>query len=278
MPFASLDHLPMPEPLSPRELPAVLGPQIGLRPADFAVYFDFDGTLVDIADTPEEVVPPPGLAGDLAWLQGHLAGAVAVVTGRRLADVQLMIAPAWLPGSGLHGLEFSFDPAEPPHAAADAIAPALLARAVALAADHPGVRLEYKGAILAMHFRGNPTAGPQLMNALAHLLVELDLRHHLKEGRAVIEVIPDGTSKATALATIMRQPAFAGRIPIMIGDDRADEDAFTVAKAAGGFGLQVAGEHFPADEAHFADPAAVRGWLSGIAAGARRQVRRARPR
>lgn len=269
MPFASLDHLPMPEPLSPQELPAVLGPQIGRKPHDFAIFFDFDGTLVDIADTPEEVVPPAGLAADLIDLQHLLGGGVAVVTGRHIADVQRMIAPAWLPGSGLHGLEFSFDRAAPSDAAAEAIAPALLARAVALAAEHPGVRLEYKGPILAVHFRKNPGAAATLMTALAHLLAELGLRHHLKEGRAVIEVIPDGTSKATALATILRRAPFAGRIPIMIGDDRADEDAFVVAEAAGGFGLQVAGEHFAAGTAHYADPAAVRAWLSGIA-GARR--------
>ncbi|CEJ12352.1 Trehalose-6-phosphate phosphatase [bacterium YEK0313] len=269
MPFASLDHLPLPEPLSPHELPAVLAQQIGRKPADFAIFFDFDGTLADIADTPEEVVLPPGLATDLTHLQQVLGGAVAIVTGRHIADVQHMIAPAWLPGSGLHGLEFSFNRAARAGASADAVAPALLARAVALAADHPGVRLEYKGPILAVHFRRNPNAAATLMNALAHLLAELDLRHHLKEGRAVIEVIPDGTSKATALETILRRPPFAGRIPVMIGDDRADEDAFVVAEAAGGFGLQVAGEHFAADGAHFANPAAVRAWLSGIA-GARR--------
>ncbi|WP_170182114.1 trehalose-phosphatase [Phreatobacter stygius] len=250
-----------------RNLPDLLAPQIRLRPDDYAVYFDFDGTLVDIANTPEEVILPPSLTPDLTRLQQRLGGAVAVVTGRHLADIARMIAPAQLAGSGLHGLEFSFMSADPVTPMPEAIAPALLARAVALVASHPGVRLEYKGPILAVHFRQAPEAGPALLNALAHLLVELNLDHHLKEGRAVIEVIPNGTSKATALREIMRRQPFAGRIPIMIGDDRADEDAFVVAEGAGGFGLKVAGEHFRQADASFMEPAEVRAWLSRIAGG-----------
>ncbi|MGL4285468.1 MAG: trehalose-phosphatase [Phreatobacter sp.] len=250
-----------------RTLPDLLAPQICLRTDQYAVYFDFDGTLVDIADTPEEVILPPSLTPDLTRLQHRLGGAVAVVTGRHLADIARMIAPARLAGSGLHGLEFSFATTGPVEPLPPAIAPALLARAVALAASHPGVRLEYKGPILAVHFRQAPEAGPALLNALAHLLVELNLDHHLKEGRAVIEVIPNGTSKATALREIMRRQPFAERIPIMIGDDRADEDAFTVAEAAGGFGLKVAGEHFRHADAAFQNPAEVRAWLSRIANG-----------
>jgi trehalose 6-phosphate phosphatase len=247
------------------KLPARLARAIRQRPKDYAVYFDFDGTLVEIATTPEEVVVPGTLRPDLARLQTRLGGAVAVVTGRHLADVERMIAPIRLAGSGLHGLEFSFMTGEPQDARHMPVSPALMAKATALAQNHPGVRLEYKGPILAVHYRQAPEAREALLIALSHMIVELDLDHHLKEGRAVVEVIPNGTSKATALDEIMRRQPFLGRVPIMIGDDRADEDAFVVAEGAGGFGLKVAGEHFPAHDADFLRPAEVRRWLTAIA-------------
>lgn len=92
-----------------------------------------------------------------------------------------------------------------------------------------------------MHYRQVPAAWGWLRAALEEVILRLRLDHHLKDGRAVIEIIPNGTSKGTALVEFMRRTPYAGRVPIMIGDDRADEDAFAVAAAAGGPGLRVAG-------------------------------------
>ncbi|WP_170182030.1 trehalose-phosphatase [Phreatobacter stygius] len=250
---------------------------IAATPADFALYFDVDGTLIDIAETPEQVTAPADLAGDLAALQRRLGGAVAVVTGRRLAEVEAILAPIRVIGSGMHGLEF-LGVAETRHqaASAGAVGPeawgTLLPRSlvdgvVRLAASIPGLRLEQKGPILTVHYREIPSVGARVEAALAVLLADHGDGYHLKTGRAVVELIPNGTSKGTAIARIMATAPFAGRRPIMIGDDHADEDAFAVARAAGGFGLTVAGEHFNRGDEPFRGAAHVRSWIAGLNAG-----------
>lgn len=295
---------------------------IAARPTDYALYFDVDGTLVDIAETPELVSAPTDLAGDLAGVRRWLGGAVAVVTGRRLADVELLLAPAEVVGSGMHGLEFqgfqtggaeaqslesldlevhgcatpvpeagrpgaargdvpdldlpvddgegpAFDGVASPcrEWSAAQLPQGLLDGVVRLAASIPGLRLEQKGPILTVHYRQVPTVGGRVEAALAVLLADHGEGYHLKRGRAVAELIPDGTSKGTAIARIMAATPFAGRCPIMIGDDHADEDAFAVARAAGGFGLTVAGEHFGAAGAAFRSAAHVRSWIADLNAG-----------
>ncbi|MBN8943548.1 MAG: hypothetical protein J0H01_28840 [Rhizobiales bacterium] len=316
----------------PADRPAVrsagdLARLIAARPADYALYFDVDGTLVDIAETPERVTVPTDLAGDLAGVRRQLGGAVAVVTGRRLADVERLLAPAEVVGSGMHGLEFqglrspgieirgietkcieiqnhemrapeALRPDEARHGVPQLAAPELdLLRAddegpvvdsmeprrqerpaaqlpqglvdgvVRLAASIPGLRLEQKGPILTVHYRQIPTVGARVEAALTVLLADHGDGYHLKPGRAVAELIPDGTSKGTAIARIMTAKPFAGRCPIMIGDEHADEDAFAVARAAGGFGLAVAGEHFGAAGAAFHSAAHVRSWIADLHAG-----------
>jgi len=138
---------------------------------------------------------------------------------------------------------------------------------VRLAASIPGLRLEQKGPILTVHYRQVPTVGARVEAALAVLLADHGEGYHLKPGRAVAELIPDGTSKGTAIARIMAATPFAGRCPIMIGDDHADEDAFAVARAAGGLGLTVAGEHFDPLGAAFRSAAHVRSWIADLNAG-----------
>jgi trehalose 6-phosphate phosphatase len=240
---------------------------IAARPDDFALYFDVDGTLIDIAETPEAVSVPADLAEGLTGLQQRLGGAVAVITGRRLADIDLLLSPARLVGSGMHGLEFNATPAERTEQPASEVPLPLVDAAVRLIASIPGLRLEQKGPILTIHYRQVPSVGARVEAALAVIVADHGEGYHLKPGRAVVELIPDGTSKGTALARIMALSPFAGRRPIMIGDDRADEDAFAVARASGGFGLAVAGEHFSAGDATFAGAAGVRSWIARLNAG-----------
>lgn len=257
--------------------PDELARMIAAAPADFALYFDVDGTLVDIAETPEQAAAPAELAGDLVTLQRRLGGAVAVVTGRRLADVEMLLAPARLAGSGMHGLEFQFPAVQQAdfddgegaslkasrHVEPDKRLPATLVDGVArLAASIPGLRLEQKGPILTIHYRQVPTVGSRVEAALAVLLADHGEGYHLKPGRAVAELIPNGTSKGTAMARLLASPPFAGRRPVMLGDDRADEDAFAVARAAGGYGMRVAGEHFNRGDEPFRGAPHVRAWIA----------------
>lgn len=244
--------------------PADLAEAIAACPDAYAIYSDFDGTLVDIAPRPEDVVVPPGLISDISGLRRRLGGAFAIITGRPLKEIGHFLGGGF-EGSGLHGLEFSFR--EAPRAA-DA-PKALVAAVVKIVAADQGLRLEHKGPVLAIHYRQAPAAGGRLRAGLAGLIETLKLDYHLKEGRAVIEVMPRGVSKGTALLEFMRRTPFAGRLPIMIGDDRTDEDAFAVAEEAGGYGLRVAGEHFKSGGEPFAHVGAVRAWFARLAEGAK---------
>lgn len=255
--------------------PADLAEAIAACPEAYAVYSDFDGTLVDIAPRPEDVVVPPGLLSDISGVRRRLGGAFAIITGRPLKEIGHFLGGGF-EGSGLHGLEFSFTGA-PGEAPMVADAPkALVDAMVKIVAADQALRLEHKGPVLAIHYRQAPAAGGRLRAGLAGLIETLKLDYHLKEGRAVIEVMPRGVSKGTALLEFMRRTPFAGRLPIMIGDDRTDEDAFAVAEEAGGYGLRVAGEHFKSGGEPFAHAGAVRAWFALIAEGAKKDGARDR--
>ena len=153
--------------------PGELQREIALRPDGFALYFDFDGTMVDIAERPEDVVVPAGLLDDIIGLKRLLGGALGIITGRRLAEISAFLAPAGLDMSGLHGLEFSFQlaadrappAAEAPKALADAI--------VQMVAGDQGLRLENKGPILAVHYRQSPAAHGRVRTGIALSLIHI---------------------------------------------------------------------------------------------------------
>lgn len=254
----------------PHPLVADLTARIIVNPARYALFSDFDGTLAEIAEGPEQVTVPSDLAPAMAAVRDLLGGAFAIITGRPLAQVAHHVGSANLEASGLHGLEFSFTGGTPKDTAHHEAPSALVSEVVQVVAPEPGFRLEHKGAILAVHYRQVPTAGGWLRAALEDVILRLRLDHHLKDGRAVIEIIPNGTSKGTALVEFMRRTPYAGRVPIMIGDDRADEDAFAVAEASGGLGLRVAGEHFKAGDEPFRHAGEVRAFIAALAAATER--------
>ncbi len=249
---------------SEREMVASLALDVARNPEGFAIFTDFDGTLVDIAGRPEDVVVPRHLRTDIRRVRALLGGALAIVTGRTLAEVGRFLGKG-LDASGLHGIEFTFAPAAGQQPRAGDAPRELVEGVVKIVTADPGLRLENKGAIIAVHYRQAPAAHGRLKVGLLDLIATLRLDYQIKEGRAVIEVMPRGQSKGTALLEFMQRTPFAGRRPIMIGDDRADEDAFAVAREAGGYGLRVAGEHFNRGDEPFAHAREVRAWFATLA-------------
>jgi trehalose 6-phosphate phosphatase len=243
---------------------ADLARKIIASPSTFAIFSDFDGTLVNIAERPEDVVVPRHLRSDIRAVRTLLGGAFAIVTGRTLAEVDRFLGKG-LEASGLHGIEFTFAPSPGQAPVGEEAPKPLVAGIVRIVTSDPGLRLENKGPILAVHYRQAPAAHGRLRAGILDLIETLRLDHQIKEGRAVIEVMPRGRSKGTALLEFMRRTPYAGRTPIMIGDDRADEDAFAVAREAGGFGLRVAGEHFNRGDEPFAHAGEVRAWVAALA-------------
>ena len=226
-----------------------------------ALFLDVDGTLVAFADHPERVVLADGLPDLLARLSQRLGGALALVSGRPLVQVDRLFAPLRLPAAGLHGAQLRTTNGDVTET--ETIAPwlhELHRRAMHFAHAHPGVLVEAKGAALALHWRKAPAAAAAVA-AFAHAQLPLLPGVRLQPGNHVVELVAAGHDKGTAVAALMREAPFAGRRPCFIGDDLTDEDGFTAATRLGGYGVLVgtrAGSH--ARHA-LPDVAAVHGWL-----------------
>jgi trehalose 6-phosphate phosphatase len=230
----------------------------GLRlgPAD-GLFLDLDGTLAEIVADPDAVQLPTETAEALVRLARRLGGALAVLSGRDVRDLARR-TPAGVWRIGGHGLEVlppGADPPPPPSPLANAV----LAPLRALAA-RPGIRLELKGPVAALHYRAAPDAefdakaAAQAAAAAGEGLV-------WQAGKMVVEVKPAAAHKGTALRARAAQPPFADRRPVMLGDDTTDEDAIAVAQGLGGIGVKV-GPGASAATLRAPDPAAVRAWLA----------------
>jgi trehalose 6-phosphate phosphatase len=237
------------------------------NPRAFALFLDVDGTLLELAATPRSVRIPDGLSDLLQTLMHRLDGAVAIISGRLISEIDQIVAPTLLPASGVHGAELRKGPA----AQIERISPELPDDVVqslrTLALSIPGVIAEPKGPGLAIHYRLAPHAEADILSALAAILDAHAGALELLPGKRLFEIIPSGLSKGTALTALASLPAFRGRVPIMVGDDIGDDAAFAVAERMGGYGLRVAGEYFNTEVADFGGPRSVMGWLNQIAHG-----------
>jgi trehalose 6-phosphate phosphatase len=234
--------------------------------ATVALFLDLDGTLIDIAPTPAEAVPPAGLSGLLAALTNRLDGAVAILSGRTIGGIDRLLFPLRPRAAGAHGAEIREREGGVSRAAAPDLSPDFIDRVRRLSELDPRLLVEPKGAAIAVHYRQAPDMGAEVTESLRALLAFATAPLELRPGRMVVEVVHKNISKAGALTEFMRQPAFQRRRPIMIGDDVGDLDALTAAERFGGWGLRVAGEWFRQDEADFEGTAAVRQWLVQLAA------------
>lgn len=224
-----------------------------------AWFFDFDGTLAELQPRPDRVSLPAARQALLQQLQAASGGAVAILTGRALEDLQALIAPLRLPCAGMHGLQLHI--AGRTRMAATARLPrAVLARLQELAERHPGVLLENKGGCAAaLHYRQAPHHASALEAAMQALLPACR-GYQLLHGKCVLELRPAAASKGTALRTLMACAPFQGRIPLCVGDDRTDEDGFAAAQALGGIGIKI-GTGATQAQWRLADPAALQHWL-----------------
>ncbi|WP_271077611.1 trehalose-phosphatase [Aurantiacibacter sp. MUD61] len=223
-----------------------------------SLFLDFDGTLVDIAPTPDSIHVPDDLARRLVALRERLAGRLAVVSGRALADLQkhtgeLSVARAGSHGSDCQDADGAAIGAEPKDLAKDT------RDSIAEFANRHGFSLEVKTHGAALHYRSDPALEHQGLQFAQALAEERGII--VKQGKCVIEFVADEANKASAVRAFMEIAPFAGSTPVFIGDDVTDEDGMRAANEFGGFGIAV-GER-ASDNAQYAlaSPAAVHHWL-----------------
>jgi len=246
-------------------------PKMAADDLDFqraALFLDVDGTLLDIAATPDRVVVPVGLAETIARLERLFGGALAIVSGRTLADIDRLFFPLRTRAAGVHGAEMRFAPdavaVETPGAAP--LPDALWREFVAVTQAFPGALAENKRYSFTAHFRAAPNAAAPLRAALLslierHLMGELELTDAL----SAYELKPSRVNKGEAVRRFLDRPPFVGRRPMFVGDDASDEFGFRSVADRRGFAFAV-GAARPEVDHVFADPATVRLWLERLAA------------
>lgn len=230
-----------------------------------AVLLDIDGTLLDFAPTPREVWVPPELSTTLKQLHERTGGALALVSGRSLNDIDLIFAPEVFPAIGGHGAEMRLQPdSEAVAAHAPPLDKELKRRLAAIAKLSPGILLEDKGYSLALHYRLTPQAEKAIYEAVSLIRAELPTAPiEVLPGKSVCEIKHSGFTKATGVLELMTHEPFKGRRPFFIGDDVTDETVFAIMPDFNGLAFSV-GRRATGVAGHFGGPSDVREFLARL--------------
>lgn len=202
-----------------------------------ALFLDFDGTLVDFADTPDAVKVPATLISLLRGLQALLEGALAIVSGRQIDVLDQFLAPLRLPLAGEHGLQRRTAAGRmlQQHGPDSSL---VLQACRSLAAQHPALLVEQKMAAVALHYRRAPELEALCRDTLGRAL-QGQTQFELLEGKLVVEAVPAHANKGHAIDAFLSEPPFCGRAPVFAGDDRTDESGFCTVQARGGHAIKV---------------------------------------
>lgn len=230
----------------------------------WALFLDVDGTLLHLADTPEAVEVSDHLRDMLARLTPAFGGAVALISGRRIEDLDRIFAPLRLPAAGLHGLEHRDARGNLRLLGEAKMLSPLRGPLREFAGRHEGILLEDKGRTLALHYR----MAPEMEAEARRLVAGLAGRHadclRVIDGKMVLEIKPRLSDKGAALRSFLSEQPFRGRRPVFIGDDVTDEDAFRAVNELDGHSIRVGNGTDSLAYWQLADVNAVIGWLEQI--------------
>ena len=218
-----------------RSSPASMG--LDLEAA--ALFFDFDGTLVDIAATPDSVAVPKSLGSDLVALARRVGGALALLSGRRIADLDIMLHPHRLDAAGVHGSEVRIGSQ---YLVSAAPTPEIGEAARLIRnrfAHHTGLVIEDKAYSVAVHWRLRPDLQAEVLAVVTDLWRTLGTGYRLQPGKCVVEIVGSGASKGAAMLAILDHQQYRLRKPVVFGDDLTDEDAFRSAHERGGVSIRI---------------------------------------
>jgi trehalose 6-phosphate phosphatase len=235
------------------------------RPESVSLFLDVDGTLIEFAPTPDTVVVPPALLEQLASLENRLGGALALVSGRQIVDLDALFAPLNLRASGVHGSEIRYEPG----GAVARLASTQLGDEIwndlqRVIARFPGSFSENKGYSFAVHYRFANASANEFCKALRDFVRRIPTPPlEVVAGHFVYEIKLAGIDKGSAIERFMMRNPFAGRTPIFIGDDRIDQPGFDKVTALGGVAYSVGAELLGVS-GWFSRPTAVRAWLERL--------------
>jgi trehalose 6-phosphate phosphatase len=235
--------------------------------AQVAILLDVDGTIVDVAPTPQSVVVPASLVQTLGKLQARTNGALALISGRLIENLDDLFVPLKLPCVGGHGVEWRISSSAPTQRRYADLSHLIKKQVTAAVAVDPRIIVEDKGSSLAVHYRLAPELGPLIKNKIATILDRAPAENlEMLCGKAVIEIKPPSFNKGVAVCELMKSLPFAQRTPLFVGDDVTDESVFAVLPALGGFGYSV-GREVAGVEGTFDGPQDVRDWLTRLCGG-----------
>jgi trehalose 6-phosphate phosphatase len=229
-----------------------------------AFFLDFDGTLIELAATPDAVVVPDSLKHLLAALADLSGGAVAIVSGRSIDSIDALLAPLVLPVAGLHGAEWrDAQGAVERNFVDDPRLARMAVKLTDLVAANPGMLLETKAASLALHYRNAADKEGVARAAIEQLVSEHADAYVLQTGKMVFEIKPAGVDKGRAIAALLSTPPFTGRTPCFAGDDVTDEAGFAAVNALGGLSIKV-GEGATSAMSRLESVSRLHAWLAHI--------------
>ena len=234
---------------------------------EVALFLDVDGTLLEIREKPSEVVADDELVDVLMACSAELDGAMCLVSGRSIAEVDRIFSPAAFPVAGAHGAELRFSGGRNVMLASELLPASVVESLEQFAVANDGLLLERKQAGVSLHYRRAPQLEDQCRALADALMSELGDAFRLISGKMVLEIAPAEHNKGAAIEAFLREKPFAGRVPIFLGDDVTDEDGFRAVNAARGVSIRV-GDHGDSAAAYrLPDVAAVRPWLRSAILG-----------
>ncbi len=234
---------------------------------EWAYFLDVDGTLIDIADAPDDVKVDTKLLDLLERLYRACGGALALISGRRLANLEDLLGDFRPPLSGQHGLERRTSTGQlRAHTAGLGARKEISLRLQPLLNRHPGLLLEDKGLTLALHYRQAPQLASYVHRLMREVVASTTERLCLQTGKRVVEIKPVGFDKGTSIAEFMAETPFLGRMPVFLGDDTTDERGFAAVNHMGGLSVKV-GRGQTIARCRLRTVGAVRAWLAGATGG-----------
>ena len=232
-----------------------------LDPNRTAIFLDVDGTLLEIVNDPASVVAEPHLVELLVSIESRLNGALALVSGRTLDEIDRIFSPARFTAAGAHGTEMRLPSGDVESAIAKPLPRSATTALESFTTANPGLLVEIKDSGAALHYRQAPDYEAVARQLVESLLVELGDEYRLIGGKMVFEIAPRCRDKGVAIRNFMADPVFAGREPVFLGDDVTDEDGFAVINDLGGISVRVGDARDTAALYSMPDTVSVLGWL-----------------